>query len=597
MIEVGPRPVLILWGTIVAEHLGFDRDEALTLGRALASLGGRTTDPVPEIMTPAEIAEIRATLRPGQTIDVALFDRVLCMTKEPDGLRAVVKNRLIDPVAVERYLGEQFGDHIDSVAGAMISLAETLPPPQLMEWALELYERFRPEANELDIDRIAASIRSTRGEDALSTAQWMSPSSWEDAQGEMPSFRGPQALTGRAIASHGVEPLRRERTAYHAQPRHAPGQIADARGTKSRKWIIEQSAPSRPMPTRPAVAPATRPKVRRAIAAPMWPLTLAFAIFLASAIGGGVGALLVSPPQQASVLGELRSLASSSLYTSLPPPRISEPEPFATYFDPNASSRHGEATANEMPTPPSEPVNGRPEYPPADDQGVLEVARIEPGDDAPRTAPLAVEMSTTPSNPVNGAREYPPVENPAASDAARMEPGDEAPSAVPIAVETSISPSNPVSTTPEVPPVDNHDASDVARAEPGDEAPRAAPTAVEMSTPPSNPVSRTPEDLPVNNHGASETARIAMERGDERMRRGDVASARRFYEMAAATGMIEAATAIGRTFDPLYLRRIGVRGALADAHRAKQWYEKAARAGDIEAQARIELMTFDRLNH
>ena len=181
----------------------------------------------------------------------------------------------------------------------------------------------------------------------------------------------------------------------------------------------------------------------------------------------------------------------------------------------------------------------------------------------------------------------------------------------PIAVEMSTSlapatalvpPSDTVNETPEYPPVDNDAASEVARMEPSDQAPESEPAAVEISpplapatavVPPSTTETGTPADAPGDRHDASEVARIGMERGDERMRQGDVVAARRFYQMAADAGMAQAATAIGRTFDPFYLRHIRVRGAFADAQRAKQWYENAAKAGDIEALARIELMTWD----
>jgi len=33
--KIDRAPVLTLWASVVAERLGFDRDEALTLGRAL----------------------------------------------------------------------------------------------------------------------------------------------------------------------------------------------------------------------------------------------------------------------------------------------------------------------------------------------------------------------------------------------------------------------------------------------------------------------------------------------------------------------------------------------------------------------------------
>ena len=37
-IEINRAPVLTLWAAIVAKRLGFDWDEALTLGRAVAGL-------------------------------------------------------------------------------------------------------------------------------------------------------------------------------------------------------------------------------------------------------------------------------------------------------------------------------------------------------------------------------------------------------------------------------------------------------------------------------------------------------------------------------------------------------------------------------
>jgi hypothetical protein len=40
-ITVNRAPVLTMWAAVVAERLGFDRDEALTLGRAVAGLNAQ----------------------------------------------------------------------------------------------------------------------------------------------------------------------------------------------------------------------------------------------------------------------------------------------------------------------------------------------------------------------------------------------------------------------------------------------------------------------------------------------------------------------------------------------------------------------------
>ena len=85
--------------------------------------------------------------------------------------------------------------------------------------------------------------------------------------------------------------------------------------------------------------------------------------------------------------------------------------------------------------------------------------------------------------------------------------------------------------------------------------------------------------------GVSVTA--YMSNGDRLLMRGDVASARLFYEAAATSGSAAALTAIGRTYDPLELSRLGIRGARADPAKAAQWYLKAKEHGDPEAAGQI----------
>jgi hypothetical protein len=50
----------------------------------------------------------------------------------------------VDPDAVERYLGEKFGDDLKAVRSAMGKLAKAYRPKELAEEAYSLYEEFRP---------------------------------------------------------------------------------------------------------------------------------------------------------------------------------------------------------------------------------------------------------------------------------------------------------------------------------------------------------------------------------------------------------------------------------------------------------------------
>ena len=82
--------------------------------------------------------------------------------------------------------------------------------------------------------------------------------------------------------------------------------------------------------------------------------------------------------------------------------------------------------------------------------------------------------------------------------------------------------------------------------------------------------------------------RIAMARGDEALARGDVISARQFYELAASMGLAHAATAVGSTYDPNLVTAGGVRGSFTDTEAAKQWYQKGIAGGDAEARSRLD---------
>jgi len=71
-----------------------------------------------------------------------------------------------------------------------------------------------------------------------------------------------------------------------------------------------------------------------------------------------------------------------------------------------------------------------------------------------------------------------------------------------------------------------------------------------------------------------------LSRGDALLRLGDVASARLFYERAAAAGDAQAAMRMGATFDPAFFGRAGGRG---DPAEARAWYRRAADLSAAEA--------------
>ena len=87
-----------------------------------------------------------------------------------------------------------------------------------------------------------------------------------------------------------------------------------------------------------------------------------------------------------------------------------------------------------------------------------------------------------------------------------------------------------------------------------------------------------------------ETLASYMRKGDELFELSDLASARLYYETAANAGHPAAMVAVGKTYDPLVVRSLAIRGTHADPLKAAEWYQKAFQAGAAEAAERLEAL-------
>jgi hypothetical protein len=144
-IQINRAPVLTLWAATVAERLGFGRNEALSLGKAVAGLTAQSKGrhlgiykPVPK-----EIKEARAKKR-GEEFVVELCGRRIPAVNTEDGVRAVSKGRVMEAASTERYLESKFGEALEAARAAMRELAKSFRPEELEMRAFGLYERFRP---------------------------------------------------------------------------------------------------------------------------------------------------------------------------------------------------------------------------------------------------------------------------------------------------------------------------------------------------------------------------------------------------------------------------------------------------------------------
>jgi hypothetical protein len=79
-------------------------------------------------------------------------------------------------------------------------------------------------------------------------------------------------------------------------------------------------------------------------------------------------------------------------------------------------------------------------------------------------------------------------------------------------------------------------------------------------------------------------------RSEELISQGDIAGGRLLLTRAAEAGDARSALALGATYDPAVLGKLGVLGVKPDAEKARTWYAKASEFGSAEAVKRLEVL-------
>ena len=147
IVLINRAPVLTLWAAVVAEALGYERDTAFTLGKGLAGLNAQTKARILGIYGQPEDLERGPPPKKtglGEEFWIEICERAIPAKNTKDGLRAVIKDKPIDPVSVEKYLRNKFGEHYEMVRTVMEELARSFPREELAGKAYGMYERFRP---------------------------------------------------------------------------------------------------------------------------------------------------------------------------------------------------------------------------------------------------------------------------------------------------------------------------------------------------------------------------------------------------------------------------------------------------------------------
>jgi hypothetical protein len=87
-----------------------------------------------------------------------------------------------------------------------------------------------------------------------------------------------------------------------------------------------------------------------------------------------------------------------------------------------------------------------------------------------------------------------------------------------------------------------------------------------------------------------EEIKLLMKQGQQLIAAGDVVTARTVFQRAADAGDADAAIALGATYDPNVLAKLGVIGVRADVEKARNWYQRAEILGSPDARGRLDVL-------
>jgi hypothetical protein len=119
------------------------------------------------------------------------------------------------------------------------------------------------------------------------------------------------------------------------------------------------------------------------------------------------------------------------------------------------------------------------------------------------------------------------------------------------------------------------------RSSEGDTVAMVQPSATGAQAPPSSKAIRVLDP---------EVIKLLMKQGEQFIAAGDVVTARIVFQRAAEAGNANAAMALGATYDPTVLAKLGVVGTSADVEKTRSWYQTAEKLGSPEARRRLDVL-------
>ncbi|KAG0709713.1 hypothetical protein DFH29DRAFT_885492 [Suillus ampliporus] len=143
---VNRAPLMTAWATVVAERLGFERQEALSIASVYTEMNAISKGVSLGLFDETRKKEIEPTKDSTQPYVDLLGRRPLYQTQN-ETWRALTNTSPALPSTAFSYISRAFRQTAPYVIGALRLLAESFPPPELNTKGFGLYAEFRPDVD------------------------------------------------------------------------------------------------------------------------------------------------------------------------------------------------------------------------------------------------------------------------------------------------------------------------------------------------------------------------------------------------------------------------------------------------------------------
>ncbi|KAF8591593.1 hypothetical protein K439DRAFT_1380652, partial [Ramaria rubella] len=175
-VVVNRAPIMTAWATVVAERMGFKREEALSIASVYTEVNATSKGVKLGKLEERNLNGLEASEGGGQPYINFMGRRLPVFSTQSSQWRALLKGEPVSPSSAFKYITSSLRQTTGHIMGAMRLLAETYTPKELNNVAFGLYAEFRPQVEgwgkkgEVRCETILAARRSEPQSERADTA-------------------------------------------------------------------------------------------------------------------------------------------------------------------------------------------------------------------------------------------------------------------------------------------------------------------------------------------------------------------------------------------------------------------------------------------